>query len=70
MNNRHINFYFNLNLLFLCNINGTQLQSLPSLLYKFSENDPVNKNINFSTSDIVVKEGTISEIFLNKVTCR
>ena len=30
----------------------------------------VNKNINFSTSDIVVNEGTISEIFLNKVTCR
>ena len=28
----------------------------------------VNKNINFSTSDIVVNEGTILEIFLNKVT--
>ena len=32
MNKRYINFYCNLSLLFFCNINGTQLQSLPSLL--------------------------------------
>jgi len=30
MKNRRINFYCNGSLLFFCNINGTQLQSLPS----------------------------------------
>jgi len=38
MNKRHINFYCNLSLLFFCNINGTQMQSLPSQSEK-SEND-------------------------------
>jgi hypothetical protein len=40
MNKQHINFYCNLSLLFFCNIDGTQLQSLPSQLEKLSENDP------------------------------
>ena len=39
MNKRHINFYCNLSLLFFCNINGTQMQSLPSQSEKLSEND-------------------------------
>ena len=39
MNKRHINLYCILRLLFSCTINGTQLQSLPSLLQRLSEND-------------------------------